>query len=226
MIVQLSGASAERRRLQPFPRRSGGIGGVFSANFAGNPIGTGVSVGVLDADDKSLGIFLNGGVQMGDAAQIWDDTFLGIEVLREMGGGQGGEPLSTPKLVRWHCSTKVFANRELVHVIAPIRHETMAERVTFVYLAVAGASLPTSAGYVRGGMIYPSFDIITREPSGHVLLHHFITCHLRGWMPNWFQRCAVDSAVLTQLESEIEHIMQLFGDPKFKELVTKATNPQ
>ena len=59
-------------------------------------------------------------------------------------------------------------------------HETMAERVTFVYLAVSSVNLPPSAGYVRGSMIFPSFDIITREPSGQVLLHHFITCHLKG----------------------------------------------
>ena len=36
-----------------------------------------------------VGIFLNGGLSMGEAAKIWDTTFLGIEVLKELRHGEG-----------------------------------------------------------------------------------------------------------------------------------------
>lgn len=205
--------------------RGGKYGGVFAARFPGNPIGTAITVAELEASKEALGVFLNGS-NMGDAAKIWDTTFLNCTCLDEMpieskDYTKDAKPFLVPRIIQWKFSAGPMAKRELVHCIAPIPHAEGPERYTFVYLAVKGT--PISKGYVRARMLYPSFDSISRSEGDKWNFHHSMTCHLRGWIPNWFHTSVIDKKVVAQLDSEIVHIQKLFENPSFKVLVSGSS---
>lgn len=197
--------------------RGGCWGGVYAARFPENSCGTAMTVARLGTSKAALGVFLNG-AKMGPAAKIWDTTFLDSVCLHEMDKGAG--PFENARIIQWHFGAAPLARRELVHCIAPVRHPGDGpERYTFVYLAVKGT--PITKGFVRARMLYPSFDSLTSIANNEWNFYHSMTCHLRGWIPKWFHTHVIDGKVVSQLDSEIIHISELFENPKFQQLVVQ-----